>query len=427
MSMDLLAIILFLVAIILAFVRHVNIGIVALAMGVICVRIFGLTDKNLISGISSGMFCTLVGITLLFAIIKQTGALDLLAKKIVSSTGNRVWLLPITIYIAGFVIAGVGPGAIPALAIIPALAVTTAIQVGYDPLMLALIGEFGLMAGRMTSITPEAAIITNAATSAGFGDVMPTVLVCQTLVTFVYGIVVFIVFKGYKLKAPKQNCPLSPETKLPSFTRDQILSLLGIPLMLLLMIGFKVNIGLAAFFASAILVLCGVAKDGEALKALPWSTIIMVVAVGALLGVVNKVGGIKLMSSAISSIMTSSTAVPLMGISAGLLSLVSSALAVVYPTMMPMCPDIAAQVGGVSPVALMAAVGGGGSLAGLSPMSTGGALILAALGTNLDNFTSTQQTKVFVKLLIFAGGALVLLAIISGLTYGPIADMLYHS
>lgn len=87
MSMDLLAIILFLVAIILAFVRHVNIGIVALAMGVICVRIFGLTDKNLISGISSGMFCTLVGITLLFAIIKQTGALDLLAKKIVSVQG----------------------------------------------------------------------------------------------------------------------------------------------------------------------------------------------------------------------------------------------------------------------------------------------------------------------------------------------------
>lgn len=423
MSMDLLAIILFLVAIILAFVRHVNIGIVALAMGVICVRIFGLTDKNLISGISSGMFCTLVGITLLFAIIKQTGALDLLAKKIVSSTGNRVWLLPITIYIAGFVIAGVGPGAIPALAIIPALAVTTAIQVGYDPLMLALIGEFGLMAGRMTSITPEAAIITNAATSAGIGDVMPTVLACQTLVTFVYGIVVFFVFKGYKLKAPKQNLT---DTKLPSFTRDQILFLLGIPLMLLLMIGFKVNIGLAAFFASAILVLCGVAKDGEALKALPWSTIIMVVAVGALLGVVNKVGGIKLMSNAISSIMTSSTAVPLMGISAGLLSLVSSALAVVYPTMMPMCPDIAAQVGGVSPVALMAAVGGGGSLAGLSPMSTGGALILAALGTNLDNFTSTQQTKVFVKLLIFAGGALVLLAIISALTYGPIANMLYH-
>lgn len=423
MGMDLLALLLFLTAIILAFIRHVNIGIVALAMGVIGVRIFGLTDKDLISGISSGMFCTLVGITLLFSIIKQTGALDLLAQKIVDSTGNRVWLLPITIYLAGFVIAGVGPGAVPALAIIPALAVTTALHVGYNPLMLALIGEFGLIAGRMTSITPEAAIITHAASSAGFENVMPIILVCQTLVTLIYVIIIFLLFKGYKLKTPKTNLK---ETKLPSFTKNQILSLLGIPLMLILMIAFKINIGLAAFFVSALLVLFGVAKDGEALKALPWSTIIMVVAVGALLSVVNKVGGIKLMSAAISSIMTSSTAVPLMGISAGLLSLVSSALAVVYPTMMPMCADIAAQVGGVSPVALMAAVGTGGSVAGISPMSTGGALILAALGTNLDNFTSSQQAKVFVKLLIFSGGSLVLLAIISGLAFGPIVDILYH-
>lgn len=423
MGMDLLALLLFLTAIILAFIRHVNIGIVALAMGVIGVRIFGLTDKDLISGISSGMFCTLVGITLLFSIIKQTGALDLLAQKIVDSTGNRVWLLPITIYLAGFVIAGVGPGAVPALAIIPALAVTTALHVGYNPLMLALIGEFGLIAGRMTSITPEAAIITHAASSAGFENVMPIILVCQTLVTLIYVIIIFLLFKGYKLKTPKTNLK---DTKLPSFTKNQILSLLGIPLMLILMIAFKINIGLAAFFVSALLVLFGVAKDGEALKALPWSTIIMVVAVGALLSVVNKVGGIKLMSAAISSIMTSSTAVPLMGISAGLLSLVSSALAVVYPTMMPMCADIAAQVGGVSPVALMAAVGSGGSVAGISPMSTGGALILAALGTNLDNFTPSQQAKVFVKLLIFSGGSLVLLAIISGLAFGPIVDILYH-
>ena len=289
--------------------------------------------------------------------------------------------------------------------------------------MLALIGEFGLIAGRMTSITPEAAIITHAASSAGFENVMPIILVCQTLVTLIYVIIIFLLFKGYKLKTPKTNLK---DTKLPSFTKNQILSLLGIPLMLILMIAFKINIGLAAFFVSALLVLFGVAKDGEALKALPWSTIIMVVAVGALLSVVNKVGGIKLMSAAISSIMTSSTAVPLMGISAGLLSLVSSALAVVYPTMMPMCADIAAQVGGVSPVALMAAVGSGGSVAGISPMSTGGALILAALGTNLDNFTSSQQAKVFVKLLIFSGGSLVLLAIISGLAFGPIVDILYH-
>ena len=162
MEMDLLALVLFIVTIVLAFIRKVNIGVLAIAVGAIAVRIFGLTDKQLISGISSSMFCTLVGITFLFAVVKSTGALDLLAEKIISATGKKVWLLPIAIYIAGFIVAGVGPGAIPALAIIPAIAVTTALKVGYNPIMLALIGEFGLIAGRMTSVTPEAAVITSA-------------------------------------------------------------------------------------------------------------------------------------------------------------------------------------------------------------------------------------------------------------------------
>lgn len=47
-EMDLLALILFIGAILIAFIRHVNIGIIALAVGAICVRIFGMTDKNLI-------------------------------------------------------------------------------------------------------------------------------------------------------------------------------------------------------------------------------------------------------------------------------------------------------------------------------------------------------------------------------------------
>lgn len=97
-----------------------------------------------------------------------------------------------------------------------------------------------------------------------------------------------------------------------------------------------------------------------------------------------------------------------------------------HPTMMPMCPDIASQVGGVDPVALMAAVGAGGSLAGLSPMSTGGALILAALGTNIENFTSTMQTKTFIQLLIISACALLVIAVVSGLTFNFITEIVYR-
>lgn len=422
MAYDVISLILFIAVILLAFFRKVNVGVVALTAGVIAVRIFGLNDKALIGGISASMFTTLVGITLLFAAVTQTGALDLLARKIIALAGNRMWIIPIAVYIAGFIVAGVGPGAIPALAIIPALAAVIAVEVGFDPIMLVLIGEAGLMAGRMTPITPEAAIITAAAAEAGIEGVMGTVLLCQTLVTIIYSLIMWFLFKGYKIKTPLK--PIE-RTAIEKFNHKQVIALAGIVLMMVMLIFFNVNIGLAAFFVAGILFLFGVADDGKAIKALPWSTIVMVLAVGALLDIVNDMGGIDLLSAGMSSIMTKGTATPIMGISAGLLSLVSSALGVVYPTMMPMCAGIAEQVGGVNPVALMAAVGAGGSLAGISPLSTGGALAMAALGTAIPNLTKEEENKRFVQLFIMAGIALLTLAICCATFYNPIAALLH--
>ena len=90
MRQDILSLIIFIAVIILAFVRKNNVGVIALAVGVIAVRLFGMTDKNLLSGVSASMFITLFGITLLFEVINQTGALDLLAKKIVGVAGHRL-------------------------------------------------------------------------------------------------------------------------------------------------------------------------------------------------------------------------------------------------------------------------------------------------------------------------------------------------
>ena len=93
--------------------------------------------------------------------------------------------------------------------------------------------------------------------------------------------------------------------------------------------------------------------------------------------------------------------------------------------MMPMSAGIAAQVGGVNPVALMAAVGVGGSLAGVSPLSTGGALILAALGTNTKDFNKAKQNKEFINLFIYSAIGLFVIVIVSGLVFNLIANTVY--
>lgn len=134
------------------------------------------------------------------------------------------------------------------------------------------------------------------------------------------------------------------------------------------------------------------------------------------------------MSDGLSKIMNSSTATPLMSLSAGLLSLVSSALGVVYPTMMPMSIDIAKQIGGVNPAALMSAVAAAGAASGISPMSTGGALIIAAIaGDKGVGLTKEGENKIFVQLLIISVLSLVLLFVVAWLIYGPVANVLSPS
>ena len=428
MNMALISILFFLAVILLGAFRKTNVGVLAFGIGLLAVRVcsatgeFSLTDTTLVKAVSTSTFVMLAGITLLFAVINSTGALELLARKIVALAKNHVWVIPIAVYTAGFIIAGVGPGAIPATAIIPGLAVSIAVQVGYHPVMLAVIGILGLCAGRMTPITPEAAIIQGAATSAGVEGVMPAILACQILVTIVYSIIIYIVYKGHKVKTLPENVHLVQAEK---FSRNQIISLLSIPALLILLIFFNANTGIAAFFLAGILLVFGIADDGKCIKAIPWNTILMVLGVGALLDVIKQTGGIDMMIEGLSAIMTSKTATPLMGISAGLLSTVSSALGVVYPTMMPMAKGIADTLGnGANAVAIMAAIGSGGSLAGLSPLSGGGAMILAAMGANDPSFTKEKENKIFVETIVVGFGSLVVIAIISAIFYSPIVSLL---
>lgn len=417
------SLILFVAAIIIAFFRKNNIGVLAMTLGTIGIRFFGISDKQFIAGINIGLFTTLVGITLLFAIVIQTGVLDLIAKKIVGLAGKRIWLLPILIGLTGFILVGIGPGGVPVLAIIPPLAVSIARQTGYNPLMMALIGIMAMTPGRFSPLTPEGAIIISALEKSGLSQLAILAIIINTILTsLVVCLVLFVLFGGHKVKAKKDMEIMAVTEK---FTSNQLKALGAIVLMLVLIIFGKVNIGLAALSCAAILLFFRVADDASCIKAMPWNTILMVLFVGALLRVVDKMGGISLMRDALASIMSPSTAASLTGFSVGLLSLVSSALSVVYPTMMPICVDLANQIGGTHPVALMSAVAEGGALAGTSPMSTGGALILAALGGELKKeFTKEYQNKVFAQLLLVSGINLVVLLICAFIFYGPIAQLI---
>ena len=72
----------------------------------------------------------------------------------------------------------------------------------------------------------------------------------------------------------------------------------------------------------------------------------------------------------------------------------------------------------------MSAVAAAGAASGISPMSTGGALIIAAIvGEERINLTKEDENKLFVQLLIISMLTLVLLFAVSWLFYGPVANV----
>ena len=130
------------------------------------------------------------------------------------------------------------------------------------------------------------------------------------------------------------------------------------------------------------------------MKMIPWSVLILIAGVNVLMNITQKMGGIDLLSSILASFMSEKTAAPLMGFTGGLMSWFSSANGVVFPTLIPTVPEIAAQVGGASVTQMVTAIVCSATVAGISPLSTGGSLIMASYAqeTGCDE---KEQQKLF--------------------------------
>ena len=316
MSMPLLTLLFLVGAIVIGFFRKVNVGILAIALALFIGRITGMTDKEIIEGFNASLFIMLVGVTFLFSIVQINGTLDLIAKKAVGLAGKRTWLIPIIVYLIGYGIAAVGPGAIPAIAIIAVFSVPLAIVMGANPIMMGAIGVIGTLAGRFTPITPEGILISSIAGDQGMNNVLIPLLINSTVTTVVLAVLVFIFFKGYKFKGEN---PIK-FNELPKFNSPQIITMIGVVIMIIAVTVLGVNVGLASFVVGALLLLFKVADESEAIKTVPWGVLILITGVGVLMNIVISAGGIDLLASGLASLMTPATAGAITGVTAGAMS-----------------------------------------------------------------------------------------------------------
>ena len=404
-SIALISLLVLILVIVIGFVRKINVGLVAILAAVILGSAVGDSDSDIIGGFGASLFIMLLGVSFLCAVATTNGSLELAAKKFLRLSGGHAVVAPFLMYIIGYVIAAIGPGCVPALGIVAALSLPLGKTTGYDSVMLAAVGQLGSMAGRFSPITPESVLIKGLADEQGITGYQTNVLIYATVTTIVLSVAIFFLFKSHKVK---DRCTEQESTA--KFNRSQILTLLGFLVVIIASAFFDRNVGLISFAVGLLLVALNAADEKEVFRTVSWSTLIMVTGVGMLMEIVMNEGGVEPMSNALASIMTPRTAVAIQGLSAGLLSWFSSAIGVVWPTMVPTVSSIANTVG-VSPDSLITIMCLTASYAGFSPASTGGSLILAANATD-PNFTKEKENKLFLQL--FALSALLLVLTVLG-------------
>lgn len=393
--MALFSLSLLVLAILLGFFKKMNSGLICIAFSLILGRLANIPEKDIIAGFSYNLFLTLLGVTYLFSLAQDNGTLKLVAVKFISLAGKRTYLVPIYIFVFSTILSAIGPGCIPTMAIMMVFSMTLAAEMNIHPAMLSALVVLSASGGGVSPIAPTGIIAINLCQGAGITEnVGMPFLINGIASTALYGAAVYCFFGGYKLKSVHSDALDIRE----SFNKNQIVTLAGIAAMVIMVMFFHYNVGLTSFLIAAILSALGVANETEAMKKIPWGTLLLVGGVSVLINLIVKLGGIKMLSAFMASLMTPATAPSLLSLSGGVLSWVSSTSGVVMPTFIPTIPGIVeAMHGQVNPVELATSLSMVAHTAGISPMSTGGGLALAAY-TSIAQPDPQQQQKLFLTM-----------------------------
>lgn len=365
----------------------VNVGILSLTLALV-VGVF-LGDMSLgavLEGFPVELFFTLVSVTLLFAIAESNGTLARLTARAVRLCRGHAVALPVMFFMLGFVLATIGAGATPTAALLAPPAMAVAGRAGIPPLLMAIMAGNGALAGTLSPFAPTGIVAHGVMERIGLGGVEWQTFAYNAFAHALVGFGGFLLLGGWKLF--KQPAAARAEV-LPGDAQEgpmrtaHWLTTSGIVVLIIAVAGFGLNVGMIALIIATILILLRTADEGQAIKRIPWSVILMVSGVTVLIAMLQETQGLELITRGISAVSTPDTIAAIVAFGAGIVSVYSSTSGVVLPAFLPMVPSLAEQLG-VVPLDVAWSMNVAASLVDLSSLSTTGALFIAGAAPGSD-------------------------------------------
>lgn len=366
-------------AIVLSCTSRLNVGLLALALAwVIGVYVGDLPLREVTGGFPVDLFLTLAGVTLLFAQAHVNGTLDIVARNAMRLCRGRVGLVPVMYFVLGALLASAGPGNIATTGLLAPMAMATAVKMRMSPFLMAIMVGNGCNSGSLSPLAPTGIIVTGLMERIGLPGLELQTWAYNLLAHAVVGFGGYFLFGGFKLLMRADRVEVADEG-VKRLNLHQVLTLGMIGLLILGVIFGGFNIGMAAFTGAVLLSLMKAADDSEAIKRMPWGTILMVCGVTVLISLLEKTGGMQIFTDLLSSVATQATVVPFLAVTIGIVSAYSSTSGVVLPAFLPTVPGLVENLGGGNALGIASTMNIAGHLVDVSPLSTIGALCIASV------------------------------------------------
>ncbi len=372
-------------AILLSCVTQINVGIVSVAFAwIIGVYLGGMTAKQVAAGFPVDLFLTLSGVTLLFAQAQVNGTLDRMTRHAVRLCRGNAGVLPVMFFLLAAGLASIGPGNIATAALLAPAAMATAERMRIPAFLMAIMVGNGANSGSLSPFAPTGIIVNGLMERIGLQEVALSNWVSNFAAHATVAFAGYVLFGGIGQLRRKDARADADEAAAP-FERSHWITMVVIAGLVMGVLVWKMNIGMAAFAGAAVLALTRASNDAEAIRKMPWNTLVMVSGVTVLIGILEKTQGIELFAGLMAKVSTPGTVTGVVAFLTGVVSVYSSTSGVVLPAFLPAIPSLVEKLGGGSALAVASSMNIGGHLVDVSPLSTIGALCLAGVSDVVES------------------------------------------
>ncbi|EPF6143406.1 SLC13 family permease [Acinetobacter baumannii] len=396
----------------LGYKTKINIGFFTIAFAYLigCFGM-GLKPSEVIELWPVKIFFIILSVTLFYNFALANGALEKLASHLLYKCRKFPQFLPLAIFFAATIIAGLGAGFYTVLAFMAPITLLLCKKTNMNMIIGGMAANYGALAGA-NFMTSQSGII--------FRSLMEnTGISSQTAFSYSSGIFILTliipiaVLGIYTLWNRKSNSIVIEDQKPEPFDKKQKQSIFLIILMMSIVLVFpilhlvfpdaktisflnsKIDIAFLAITFSLISLLMKLADEKKVIALVPWGTLIMICGVGMLIALGVKLGIIATLSEWLANNVPVWVIPVLLCLISAIMSVFSSTLGVVAPTLFPIVPALA-LTSGLNPLVLFICIVVGAQSTAISPFSSGGSLIMASAPADID------KTKFFNQLLFKA-------------------------